>query len=353
MMARVLEHLGALVACDTRNPPRDIDGQHPIFGVLDAVLQSSFEVEVADHGAGRVSYFARRGRPDVLFNVHLDTVPVGEGWRYPPLALTVEGDRAYGRGTCDIKGAAAALLAIAESTDHDLALLFTTDEEGASGCCVREFCKAHDLTGYDAAVVAEPTNCRAVTAHRGFLSVVGRFSGRSGHSSEPYALTDSAVHRFSRWSAAALAAVAGESAADRSCFNIGRVEGGIKSNVIADALEVRWSARLPGGHSNAAFMARITGLTDGRDAEWTCPFEGPPLPGTGADEASARAFAERHRLPAGDPVSFWTEASLFSAAGLPAIVLGPGDIAQAHTIDEWVTLAQLQRAHALYLGIAS
>jgi acetylornithine deacetylase len=59
-------------------------------------------------------------------------------------------------------------------------------------------------------------------------------------------------------------------------------------------------------------------------------------------------FCQRHGLPVADPVDFWTEASLFSAAGLPALVLGPGDIAQAHAVDEWVALEQLGKAQALY-----
>ena len=59
----------------------------------------------------------------------------------------------------------------------------------------------------------------------------------------------------------------------------------------------------------------------------------------------------RHGLPAAEPVDFWTEASLFSAAGLPALVLGPGDIAQAHAVDEWVALEQLGKAQALYAKV--
>ena len=63
---------------------------------------------------------------------------------------------------------------------------------------------------------------------------------------------------------------------------------------------------------------------------------------------SSRSFCQAHGLPEGGPVDFWTEASLFSAAGLPALVLGPGDIAQAHATDEWVALEQLDTAYELY-----
>lgn len=76
----VLKHLAALVSFDTQNPPRAITGDHPIFAYVRDQLRG-FAIEITDHEDGRVSFFARRGDPDLLFNVHLDTVPHGEGCR--------------------------------------------------------------------------------------------------------------------------------------------------------------------------------------------------------------------------------------------------------------------------------
>jgi acetylornithine deacetylase len=81
---------------------------------------------------------------------------------------------------------------------------------------------------------------------------------------------------------------------------------------------------------------------------WEVPFKGEPLPAAGRDDRAARAFCERNGLEQGPDVDFWTEASLFSRAGLPALVLGPGDIAQAHAADEWVAIGQLQQALEWY-----
>jgi acetylornithine deacetylase len=351
-LQKVLGHLEALVGFDTQNPPRNLDADSEIFACLRAALGPAFEVEVTDHGKGRVAFHARRGEPQLLFNVHLDTVPALDGSRFPPLQLTVAEDRAWGRGACDIKGAAACLLALAEDVDAPLALLFTTDEEGGEGCCVAEFIDSAAAAPYRQVVVAEPTACRAEFRHRGFLSARGVFDGVGGHSSEPRALGDNAVHKLVRWSAAALGAA--ESAAregQRSCFNIGTVGGGVKSNVIADRADVFWSARLPPGASNEAFFAHCTGLETGADARWAVSFSGPPLPTAGHDDAAARAFADRHGLPTGDGLDFWTEASLFGAAGIPALVLGPGHIEQAHVVDEWVALEQLETAYARYRGL--
>ena len=116
-----------------------------MWDYLRSALGSGFRISLTDHGKGRVSFLAVRGAPDVLFNVHLDTVPVLDGARFPALEMTLHEDRVYGRGACDIKGAAACLLQLAQTGDEPLALLFTSDEEGAEGCCVERFIAASPL----------------------------------------------------------------------------------------------------------------------------------------------------------------------------------------------------------------
>jgi acetylornithine deacetylase len=350
--AKILKHLQALVACDTQNPPRRIDGDSHIFACCSEVLPPGFDTRIWDHGDGHVSWFAIKGRPRVLFNVHLDTVPAGDGWSSDPLELRVADRRAYGRGACDIKGAAAVLLALAEQDVGHLALLFTSDEEGAGGCCVARFLDAGEGSRFEQIVVAEPTLCRAVLGHRGYLSVQTRFHGEQGHSSAARCLRDNANHQMARWAARALelAASAKRSPEDPgTCFNLGYVKGGTKSNVIAGSANVHWSARLRPAESNQAFLQAIQTCADpDSTVAWEVVFQGEPLPAAGHDEAAARAFCVEQGLTSGEPVDFWTEAALFSAAGLPALVLGPGNIEQAHSADEWVAVEQLERAYELY-----
>ena len=194
----VIGHLSRLVACDTQNPPRRIDGDADVFRYCAAVAGDRFEISTWDHGNGHVSWYAVRGRPRILFNVHLDTVPFGEGWSSDPLEMRIADGRAYGRGCCDIKGAAAALLALAEQDVKNLALLFTSDEEGAGGCCIERFLETGEAQRFEQVIVAEPTGCEAVLEHRGFLSVKTWFPASPGHSSEPRALSDNANHQMVR-----------------------------------------------------------------------------------------------------------------------------------------------------------
>lgn len=354
-IAEIVRHLEALVSCDTQNPPREIDGDSPVMQHCRRSLDEGFEIEVNELGSGHVSFYAVRGRPKVLFNVHLDTVPSGPGWNSDPLKLEVNNDRAVGRGACDIKGAAACLLAIAESLPEHMAVLFTTDEEGSEGRCVKTFCESGEIDRFDQVVVAEPTACEAILGHRGFLSVEGRFQGTPGHSSEARALTDNAIHQLTRWAYAALDLAArrstsnGESA---TCLNIGVTHGGTANNVIAGEAMVSWSARLRPGMSNHEFFEELKACApEEARVEWRVEHDGEPLPAGGRSDAEARQFAMRHGLPLAEAVDFWTEASIFSESGRTALVLGPGRIAQAHIANEWVELAQLERACELYSQI--
>jgi acetylornithine deacetylase len=350
-----MQHLTQLVACDTQNPPRLIAADADIFQHCNASVGSRFQVRVWDHGDGHVSWFAVRGKPTIMFNVHLDTVPFGSGWSFNPLELKVRDDRAYGRGVCDIKGAAAVLLTLAEQGAENLALLFTTDEEGAGGCCVERFLSTGEAQRFKQVVVAEPTECKAVIAHRGFLSVKTRFQGVPGHSSEARALQDNANHQMATWAAAALQIAHKSTISPQdpgTCMNIGVIEGGTKSNVIAGEAFVHWSARLKPGTSTEDFLSNIKACApEYAKVSWEVPFAGEPLPASGRDSVAAKRFCAHADLPEGDAVDFWTEASLFSAAGLPALVLGPGSIMQAHVTDEWIALSQLDQAYELYRNL--
>lgn len=350
MLDAVLRHLEALVSFDTRNPPRRI-GTGGIFDYIRAHLLG-FRIDVVDHGDGAVSLLAVRGNPRRVFNVHLDTVPSSEAWGADPLRLRVTTDRAIGLGACDIKGAAAGLIAAANAATGDAAFLFSSDEEANDPRCISAFL-AEDR-GFTEAVIAEPTRCEAVLAHRGISSVLLKFKGEAGHASGANALEASALHQAMRWGANALALVEGEADARFDGltglrFNVGKVEGGIKANVIAPSAEVRFGFRpLPSQDIDVLHARFGACAASGALERYEETFRGPSLPGgnTAAAEdrrQAAQELAAQLGLHVGHAVDFWTEASLFSQAGLTALVFGPGDIAQAHAADEFVLLEQLHR----------
>ena len=348
LLEATLVHLRALVGFDTRNPPRAID-TGGIFDYLRAHLPG-FAVTVTDFGAGAVALHAVRGEPKYLFNVHLDTVPDSPAWTADPHTLRVTDDHAIGLGACDIKGAAAALLAVANASKGPFALLFSTDEEANDPRCIAGFLR--ESHACEAVIVAEPTKGEAVLAHRGIQSVLMCFAGHAGHASGEQRPGDSALHQAVRWGNAALDFVAAQ-AHERFGgltglrFNIGRVEGGIKANMIAPSAEIRFGMRPLPTMDPDRLLASFRSLVEPQPTEFSETFRGPSLPAgdTANAEANrlvARDLADELDIPVGNAVDFWTEAALFSAAGYTAFVFGPGDIAQAHSADEWVALDQLR-----------
>lgn len=350
-----VENLAALVGCDTRNPPRAIADS----GIVDCLLArlAGFDTEVRDLGDGCLSILAVRGQPDLLFNVHMDTVPVAPGWSVDPFKLQRHAERVVGLGACDIKGAAACLLTVARQTTAPMALLFTTDEEAGTSRCVREFCAS--TPKFSQVIVAEPTRCAAAISHRGYTAATAKLNGVAGHGSEARAREDNALHHAARLATGLLEMASTHDDDEFSGMsglrlNIGRIGGGIKANMIAAEAEVCFGIRPLPSHCADQLMAQIRAeIPAERLTDWTTHFQGPPLPAHNPAEqlAAARALAVRCGLPLREHVNFWSEAALFSAAGSTAIVFGPGDIAQAHSADEWVAIDELDRALHLYLGM--
>ena len=357
-----LHHLEALISFDSRNPPRQISTESPIFKYLMQNLPG-FSFQFVDAGDGCIALLASRGQPDILFNFHIDTVPVADNWSLDPFKLTISEGKAYGLGACDIKGASACMLSAVNQTSGDVALLFSSDEEHGSSAAVKAFLKTEH--GFNQVVVAEPTLCQAVVAHRGIQSANVTFSGISAHASEQGALDNSAIHKAVDWSSAVIKWVKGQTQKFRNLhgmpFNIGKIDGGIKANMIAASCHLSIGFRPLPGQDSISILAEMANLypsaeqTKNSDIQINPSFTGPTLPAANQDFSQSIKQSEKLAgelgLPVGPAVNFWTEASLFSEAGLSAIVFGPGNIQQAHTADEWVSLEQLEAVENHYKTI--
>ncbi|WP_444994361.1 acetylornithine deacetylase [Aliikangiella sp. IMCC44359] len=355
-----LQHLAALVSFDTQNPPRAISAESEIFCYLKENLPG-FDFQLLDAGEGSLSLLAQRGNPRLLFNFHIDTVPIAEGWKSNPLELIVTPQTAIGLGACDIKGAAACMLSAASQTQGDLALLFSSDEEHGSSAAIKQFLTTEH--GFTEVIVAEPTHAKAILAHRGIQSAKVVFSGISGHASEARAMQDSAIHKATQWCAHALDWVKEQDEQFDSLqglpFNIGTISGGIKANMIASNCEIALGFRPLPGQDSAVLLEQLKQVAISKakikmeECKVLSGFKGPTLPAANQDFnqaiQKAKQLATTQQIPIGNAVNFWTEASLFSEAGLTALVYGPGDIAQAHTANEWVALEQLAEVEQAYI----
>jgi acetylornithine deacetylase len=354
----LLALLRQLVAFRTDNP---ISDERPLAAFLAERLRalSPDEVVTAEvprgEGSGMGAYvFARWGTPRLLVNAHIDTVPPNLGWSGDPLDLRQVGDRVIGLGAADTKGSIAAILsALEEVRPRNLAVLFSGDEERGTHC-LTAFLHSGLGAGIPQAIVCEPTSLRPGTRHRGILSMEVRVSGPGGHSA--YADTTRALLAELSRVAVALDSwgrslrESGPPGFPGMCLNIAKLDGGVAFNVIPAEAKLTVSVRCPPGADAKSVREELVAIAQREipDANVTIPLDQPPF-GTRDLAAFEPWLGDVVRSPI--DLGFWTEAALLSASGIDAVVVGPGDIAQAHSPDEWVTIEQLIRARDLFVNI--
>ncbi len=315
-------------------------------------------------------YDAPRSRRRLLFDVHQDTVPV-DGMTIAPFEPVIRDGRLFGRGSCDVKGSMAAMLTtfarlVRERPAGSASVLLacTVDEEFTHMGSSRLAETAH---GADLAIVAEPTRLDLVQSHKGVVRWKIRARGRACHSSTPH-LGDNAIYRMARV-LAILERYADELARSipdpilgPPTLSVGRIEGGQSVNVVPDWCEIEVDRRLIPGEESAECIHRVRELLDldpGMAASIDVGAPGvdmPPLQArAGAWIAPVAGAIETAtgRAPKVTGVPFGTDAGPLSEEGTPCVVFGAGDIAQAHTRDEWVELEQVRRAALAYYQIAA
>ena len=307
--------------------------------------------------------------PWLLFESHLDTVSV-EGMTVGPFAGRIEDGRMYGRGTCDTKGTGAAMLWALlryrrEGGPNNVAIVFTLDEE-VSKTGVRTFV-ASQLPNLDwrpvGAIVGEPTRLRPVAAHNGVVRWRIRTEGVAAHSSDPsrgrsaIRMMTEVIEALEERYISRLTTEHPLTGKARCSINL--IRGGVQINIIPEHCEIHVDRRVVPGEDAGQVIPAVEQVLEelrASDADLMVFQEVPdmvdaPLDPSGGEAFGAfvRATLEQMGLPAGlTGVGYGTDASSFSQVGIPAVVLGPGDIAQGHTADEWIDLEQLRSGVEVY-----
>jgi len=298
---------------------------------------------------------------------HTDTVPYDASrWSHDPFRLTEEGGRLYGLGTCDMKsflGIAieAARGLTAGELKRPLVILATADEESSmSGA--RALARAGRPFGRYA-VIGEPTGLRPVRLHKGVMNEAVRLIGQSGHASDP---------SLGRNALDGMQEVMGDIMAWReelgvlhrhSAFpvpsptvNLGRIQGGDNPNRICGDCELQLDLRLlPDMRPEdlrGELASRIAAIAARRGLQWTVEPLFEPIPPAETPAMSAIVAAgESLTGHAAEAVSFGTEAPFLTELGMETLVLGPGDVAQAHQPEEYLEASRIPRTLDLLRGL--
>lgn len=331
--------------------------------VADRLASLGATVELRDVLPGRPNVLARfptdrPGKGAVLFAPHTDTVSVA-GMTVEPFAGEVREGRLWGRGATDTKGTLAAMLAAFAALGDDLPRLgreiwfagLMGEEAGNEG--------AHAVAtdpgwrGAGFAVVGEPTSCDIVRAHKGALWLRLRTVGRAVHGAQPER-GENAVYKM----AEVLRAVRDElmpafarepdPLLGPATANVGTIHGGSKINIVPDRCEAELDIRTIPAHGRAGFVAEVTALLTRScpDLQVDLIRRHAPLD-TDAAHWGIRALEAAGGRCVGAPW-FCDGSILASEGGIPSVAAGPGNIAQAHTADEFVELDELRRGVEFY-----
>lgn len=321
------------------------------------------QVEIREVLPGRPNVIGRfpsdrEGKPRLLLAPHTDTVSVA-GMIIDPFAAEIRDGRLWGRGASDTKGSMAAMLwALRLLGDrvahlsHEIWFAGLAGEEagqhGAKALAAEE--------RFDFVIAGEPTMLDVVNTHKGCTNLHLKAFGKSAHASQPhlgknaiYQIAD--VTRFIREELAPEFEQATDPTLGHSTINVGTISGGSKTNIVPDFCEATVDIRTVPSQNTPDFLERLTArlqeIAPGLEisAGHSVPLQTDP---------HHPVIAKLERLGAKCVGAPWfCDAAVFAGQGVPAIAMGPGSIAQAHTDDEWIEIAEFERGVEFFRAFLS
>ena len=358
-----------LVQIDSRNPALASDGpgEQAAARVLAAALDSwGLRVEMHEAEPGRTNVVGRAGRGtgrSLLLNGHLDVVGV-EGMTHAPFAAEQRNGRLYGRGAADMKGGLAAMCAAAaRAATHGIAgevIVAAVADEEHSSLGTRELLRRGVRA--DAAIVGEPTRLAIMPAHKGFAWIEIEVRGRAAHGSrydvgvDAILAASAVLEELDRIERESLPAQR-HPLLGRPSLHVSTIEGGQAWSTYADRCVIRVERRTLPTEDADEPLAEVRGaiaraqkrraslVADARLVLAQSPSDVPS--GAPIVRALSDALAAQGERVTLDGMSAWTDAALLNEAGTPAICFGPGDIGLAHAAEEWIDIAEIERATAV------
>ena len=331
------------------------------YGAQCTVIESSSRPD----GLNAHAVIGPPDEPGVVLSAHTDVVSVdGQGWQTDPFKLARVGDRLHGRGTADMKGFIASVLAIvpyavARELRRPVHIALSCDEE--LGCLgVGSLLDLLDDAPAPPGlcIVGEPTEMRVADRHKGKVGMAVSVRGRAGHSSAAPAAVN-AVTYAARLIAAIdkLGGGLADAAMDpgfgvpHATLSIGPIRGGVSTNIVPDACSFEFELRYLPGQDPEPILDEVRARARSFEDEMRAVA---PEAGIEFRRTSAYPPLAPMPLPASLPsplqgapiaVDFGTEAGLYrERLGIPVLVCGPGNMAQAHRADEYIEVDQLGRA---------
>ena len=356
----------------------------PLIDYCDEILKQNgaSTFKVFDKNKERVNLFGtikakkNNEKKPIILSGHTDVVPVSKGWSTDPFVATIKNDKLFGRGSCDMKGFIACVLAYVpklsvSKLDRDIHFSFTFDEETAcigAPLLIKELKKRNIKDGI--CIIGEPTKMKIIDAHKGMNEYTIHFKGLAGHSSQPNKGVNAIEYATKYINKLLELRKELINRAPKNCIfdpphstlSVGGISGGIAHNVIADKCKVEWETR-PVIKEDGIF---VTEQIDKYVNEKLLPEMKKTFPESNIIKETIGEVVGFNRVKnseacefvssiTGDNsrevVSFGTEAGLFQEIGISTVVCGPGSIEQAHKIDEYIELNEIKKCLSFLEGI--
>lgn len=357
----------ALVAIDSRNPSLvpGAPGETACARFLGDVLSAwGFAVSVQDVAPGRPNVVARigpTGRSPLVLNGHLDVVGT-DGMRHEPFSPTLRDGNLFGRGSSDMKSGIAAMCVAAAraaargSLSSEIIIAAVCDEEYES---IGTRALIDGGLRASGAIITEPTRLCVCPAHKGFAWIEVVVRGQAAHGSRYDVGVDAVRHAGLLLSALdrfELDVLTGRThdLLGRPSLHAAMISGGTGWSTYADKCTLRIERRTIPGETTESVVDEISALcaelsrtrpTFQASVSLVCAQPPSDLAVDAPLTRAVVAATQQHALEGTvEGLSCWTDAALFNAAGIPALCFGPGDIARAHSAEEWVECDQIEQA---------
>ena len=364
MASRVVEILQSLVRIPSVNPDGEPDkantGELACAQWVGEFLRTlGAEVSMEEVQPGRPNVIGRfptaNPKQRILLAPHLDTVSIG-GMTIDPFGGDVRDGKLWGRGASDTKGTAAAMLAALEELGPRLCQLgaeitfggLMGEESAQFGS--KHFVKHHP--NYDFAIVGEPTDCKVVNTHKGSLWVDVMTTGKAVHGATPERGVNAilkmmpVLQRLSAEFKERIAAPAyRHPVLGDSTVNFGTIKGGTRENIVAEHCHLSLDIRYTPAWRDQGMWQFLQEFLAGEDVALRSFGECGPLD-TDPEHPLVRELAAAGRGLAGAP--WFCDAAWLAAGGIPSVAAGPGKIDQAHTCDEFISIADLEEGVGFY-----
>ena len=304
-------------------------------------------------------------KPALLFAAHIDVVPAEEdGWKCPPFVGVEAEGKIYGRGSCDMKGGVAATAAaIAEIVEegHTLKgdLIFTsTAGEETTSCGIKRFAKntAASLGPLAGIVIPEPTGFDIITAHRGILWLTLTTNGKTAHGSMPHLGINAITHMTSL-----LDALAGyvpphteHPRLGKCSMSINRIQGGVATNVIPDSCSIELDIRTVTGQKHEDItgdLEKVFAKLKAKDDNFSASIEttrSAEAMETDNDSEFVKSFCNVTGIGETKAVGYTTDAPFLQSLNTPTLIFGPGNTDLCHKPNEYMEIADMEKAKDLY-----